>query len=52
VNCDKLSQAVLTTAQNSRILIAAGIAVVIIVAVQTTGTNLQGAFNSVATALQ
>ena len=33
-------------------LIAAGIAVAIIVAVQTTGTNLQGTFNSVANALQ
>jgi Flp pilus assembly pilin Flp len=32
--------------------IAAGIAVAIIVAVQTTGTNLQGTFNSVANALQ
>jgi len=32
-------------------LIAAGIAVVIITAVQLTGTNLQGTFNSVASAV-
>ena len=33
-------------------LIAAGIAVVIIVAVQATGTAVKGTFNSVANALQ
>ena len=32
-------------------LIAAGIAVVIIAAVQTVGTNLKGTFNSVAAAV-
>lgn len=32
-------------------LIAAGIAVVIIAAVQSVGTNLKGTFNSVATAI-
>ena len=33
-------------------LIAAGIAVVIIAAVELVGTNLNGTFNSVATAVQ